>query len=237
MQGTSQLMCILQLLDTLYITLPVMLLQASLLGPVSDVQRSGSIRRHFTYRPAQRTSIVVRASEGEEIPPQGKRFLSTQCLFDLVMISHISHLYSFCCYSITKALNRIPPTKSLLSSPHAASPKTPPRPDVTDPVQFVEWGGTLPNPRRALIGGLTAASIALGGNLFGVTSFLLGLDGGKTAGSLRLDALVPVDGFKRCFDSQNGFGKILLPLLRFYFRVYSVSFFLPLPPGQIDILR
>jgi hypothetical protein len=85
--------------------------------------------------------------------------------------------------------------------------KAPPRPDITDPVQFVEWGGTLPSPRRAILSGLTATTIALGGNLFGVTSFLLGLDEGKTAGNLRLDALVPVDGFKRCYDAQNGFGK------------------------------
>lgn len=65
----------------------------------------------------------------------------------------------------------------------------------------------MPSPRRAILSGLTATAIALGGNLFGVTSFLLGLDEGKTAGNLRLDALVPVDGFKRCYDAQNGFGK------------------------------
>lgn len=89
-------------------------------------------------------------------------------------------------------------------------------------MQFVEWGGTLPNPRRAVIGGLTGTAIALGGNLFGITSFLLGLDGGKTAGNLRLDALIPVDGFKRCFDSQNGFGKKRHSLL---FSLFFVSLF------------
>jgi hypothetical protein len=45
----------------------------------------------------------------------------------------------------------------------------------------------------------------LGGNLFGVTSWLLGLDGGKLAASTNLDVLVPVDGCRRCLDPQNGF--------------------------------
>lgn len=72
-------------------------------------------------------------------------------------------------------------------------------------MQTIEWGGTLPSPRRAVLGGLTGLSIALVGNLFGVTSFLLGLDGGATARKLRLDALIPVKGFKRCVDYQNGF--------------------------------
>ena len=86
-------------------------------------------------------------------------------------------------------------------------------------MQFVEWGGTLPNPRRAVIGGLTGLAIALGGNLFGITSFLLGIDEGKTAGNLRLDALIPVDGFKRCYDPQNGFGKFLILLIDMDFEV------------------
>lgn len=45
---------------------------------------------------------------------------------------------------------------------------------------------------------------ALGGNLFGVTSWLLSLDGGKLAEASRLDVLVPVGGFRRCLDAQNG---------------------------------
>jgi hypothetical protein len=52
----------------------------------------------------------------------------------------------------------------------------------------------------------------LGGNLFGVSSFLLGLDDGATAGRLRLDVLVPVKGFKRCVDYQNGYGEFFLCL-------------------------
>jgi hypothetical protein len=35
---------------------------------------------------------------------------------------------------------------------------------------------------------------------------LLGLDGGHLAGRLHVDVLVPVRGFKRCFDTVNGFG-------------------------------
>lgn len=67
------------------------------------------------------------------------------------------------------------------------------------------WGGTLPSPRRAALGGLAGLSVALFGNLFGVTSALLSLDGGAAAGDLRLDVLVPVRGYKRCVDYQNGF--------------------------------
>jgi hypothetical protein len=49
--------------------------------------------------------------------------------------------------------------------------------------------------------------IALGGNLGGVTSWLLGLDGGQLAASVRLDQIVPVLGMKRCYDSAYGFGE------------------------------
>ncbi len=45
------------------------------------------------------------------------------------------------------------------------------------------------------------------GNLAGVTSGLLGLDGGALAGRLQLDVLYPVRGFKRCYDKDNGYGK------------------------------
>eukprot|EP00878_Enallax_costatus_P021444 GHUV01022696.1.p2 GENE.GHUV01022696.1~~GHUV01022696.1.p2 ORF type:complete len:175 (+),score=40.34 GHUV01022696.1:1250-1774(+) len=46
---------------------------------------------------------------------------------------------------------------------------------------------------------------ALGGNLGGISSGLLGLDGGQFAAQLHLDVLVPVRGFKRCVDAGNGF--------------------------------
>jgi hypothetical protein len=54
---------------------------------------------------------------------------------------------------------------------------------------------------------LTSAPTALGGNLGGITSFLLGLDQGQLAGQLKLDVLVPVQGFKRCVDYANGYGE------------------------------
>ena len=50
-------------------------------------------------------------------------------------------------------------------------------------------------------------------NFVGVTSFLLGLDGGGLASSLRLDTLFPVAGFKRCYDPRNGFGAALVSAL------------------------
>lgn len=45
------------------------------------------------------------------------------------------------------------------------------------------------------------------GNLGGVTGLLLGADGGKLAARLRLDLLIPVRGFKRCVDYDNGYGE------------------------------
>jgi len=74
------------------------------------------------------------------------------------------------------------------------------------PIEVIRWGGELPDKRRALIGFSTGTLIALGGNLFGVSSFLFGLDGGSLAAKIRADALFPVKGFKRCVDYQNGFG-------------------------------
>ena len=56
-----------------------------------------------------------------------------------------------------------------------------------------------------MLGVSTAAAVALGGNLGGVTSRLLALDGGATAARLRLDALFPVRGALRCVDAARGF--------------------------------
>ena len=47
----------------------------------------------------------------------------------------------------------------------------------------------------------------LGSNFLGTTSLLLSLDGGELAGRLKLDSLIPVNGYKRCVDYQNGFGE------------------------------
>lgn len=47
---------------------------------------------------------------------------------------------------------------------------------------------------------------ALGGNLGGVTSALLALDGGALAARLHLDVIIPVRGFKRCLDLENEYG-------------------------------
>jgi hypothetical protein len=50
------------------------------------------------------------------------------------------------------------------------------------------------------------AHVALGGNLGGITSFLLGLDGGSFAANTSLDVLVPVLGHMRCVNYAEGFG-------------------------------
>jgi hypothetical protein len=53
----------------------------------------------------------------------------------------------------------------------------------------------------------------LGGNLGGVTSWLLGLDGGQLARRLQLDAVVPVNvqpiPYKRCIDGLYGYGECM----------------------------
>ena len=48
----------------------------------------------------------------------------------------------------------------------------------------------------------------LASNFAGSTSALLSLDGGRLAGRLKADALFPVAGYKRCLDTQNGYGGI-----------------------------
>lgn len=73
-----------------------------------------------------------------------------------------------------------------------------------DPVEMVRYGGRLPSRRRFIGGVIFGSSIALGGNLFGVTSGLLSLDDGKFAASTGLDILVPVNGFRRARDVENG---------------------------------
>lgn len=79
-----------------------------------------------------------------------------------------------------------------------------------DPVETIQWGGTLPSPRRVALGGLACLGIALGGNLFGITSILLAIDGGRIARNTRIDAFVPIKGYKRCVDYQTGF-EFLVP--------------------------
>jgi hypothetical protein len=59
----------------------------------------------------------------------------------------------------------------------------------------------------ALCCAAAAASVALGGNLGGITSWLFSLDGGQLAALLRADIVVPVNGFKRCYDAAYGFGE------------------------------
>ncbi|KAG2487221.1 hypothetical protein HYH03_014194 [Edaphochlamys debaryana] len=102
---------------------------------------------------------------------------------------------------------RATPTDSERASadPTPPPPASGPRPSLADPVQTIAWGGTLPSGRRLVLGGLSCVGIALGGNLGGVTSALLGLDGGEAAGRLRADVLVPVRGHKRCYDEGLGF--------------------------------
>lgn len=53
-------------------------------------------------------------------------------------------------------------------------------------------------PRRVFLYSLLGAGVAFGGNLFGVTSGVLGSLAPETSRDARLDVLFPVGGFKRC---------------------------------------
>lgn len=57
---------------------------------------------------------------------------------------------------------------------------------------------------------LLGAAVALGGNLFGVTSGLLGVVAPDASRDARLDILFPVKGFKRC-GGEYGAGGSLSP--------------------------
>eukprot|EP00879_Flechtneria_rotunda_P006547 GHRR01006880.1.p1 GENE.GHRR01006880.1~~GHRR01006880.1.p1 ORF type:complete len:308 (+),score=105.40 GHRR01006880.1:460-1383(+) len=98
-----------------------------------------------------------------------------------------------------------PVYRAKAQDPDSAGQDAEPQPNLSNPAGTIVWGGKLPNSRRAAVGGLTAVAIALGGNLGGITSWLLGLDHGQLAGKLHLDVLVPVSGFKRCVDNGNGY--------------------------------
>ncbi|GFH17698.1 PsbP domain-containing protein [Haematococcus lacustris] len=69
----------------------------------------------------------------------------------------------------------------------------------------MKWGGQQPSSRRFALSTLAGTAVALGGNLGGITTQLLGLDGGKLAERLQLDAVYPVRGLKRCVDGVYGF--------------------------------
>jgi len=95
-----------------------------------------------------------------------------------------------------------PQAQSSLSGTKTEEPR--PLPQLTDPVDVVQWGGTLPSKRRVFLGGVTATGLALGGNFLGITSFLLG-NNPELARVSGLDIIVPVQGFKRCVDRENGY--------------------------------
>ncbi len=61
-------------------------------------------------------------------------------------------------------------------------------------------------------------------NFGGSTSALLSVDGGRLAGRLKLDALYPVAGHKRCLDTQNGYGARKLSQHCFHRGMHSLSF-------------
>ena len=63
----------------------------------------------------------------------------------------------------------------------------------------------------------------LASNFGGITGGLLSLDGGKLAGRLKVDALFPVAGYKRCLDTQNGYGEALTTFFTHTIRFYALE--------------
>lgn len=72
------------------------------------------------------------------------------------------------------------------------------------PVSAVVWGGNLPSPRRAALGGLSGLAVVLGGNLGGVTTQLLST-APERARALRLDAVYPIGGLRREVHASAGY--------------------------------
>ncbi|GJP65728.1 hypothetical protein CLOP_g22591 [Closterium sp. NIES-67] len=94
--------------------------------------------------------------------------------------------------------------------PASTAPQKPPSPPpaqpalLLSPTSVVTWGGRLPSTRRLVLGALGFAGLALGSNFLGSTSALLGTVE-EPARSARLDVLFPIKGYKRCYDTANGF--------------------------------
>lgn len=102
---------------------------------------------------------------------------------------------------------RIRPVKSTEKDQdelNAAETKSSPEFDPLDPAMTVQWGGNLPSSRRVVLGSLAGLTVALGGDLGGCTELLLANfpELGKSSG---LDIIYPVRGFKRCYDTVNGY--------------------------------
>ncbi|CAI7786617.1 unnamed protein product [Closterium sp. NIES-53] len=94
------------------------------------------------------------------------------------------------------------PASNLPQKPPSPTPSQPPLP--VSPTSVVTWGGRLPSTRRLVLGSLGFAGLALGSNFLGSTSALLGVVE-DPARSARLDVLFPIKGYKRCYDTANGF--------------------------------
>lgn len=97
--------------------------------------------------------------------------------------------------------------KATADDPPPPPPQQPPQPSLADAAQTVVWGGTLPSRRRFVLGTGAAATVALGGNLFGVTSALLSSSPSTAdaARRARLDVIFPVGGRLRCVDERERF--------------------------------
>lgn len=79
-------------------------------------------------------------------------------------------------------------------------------------------------PRRVFLYSLLGAGVALGGNLFGVTSGLLGALAPKESRDARLDVLYPVGGFKRYRANERGEAGSVFVLFMFFFTFFMTCF-------------
>lgn len=118
----------------------------------------------------------------------------------MTLICQVSHNVTTCPTSVVRSSSRRRHTCRSSSNDDQNDIK-----EDFNAVELINYGGRLPDRRRLVVGGASALSISLGGNLFGVTSALLGIGGGSFARSLRLDVLFPIKGYKRCVDYQNGY--------------------------------
>ena len=92
-------------------------------------------------------------------------------------------------------LNRAPPPKD---DPSSSS-------SLEDDQEYLASMASLSSSfgRRLGIGLSLSLGVAVGGNLGGITSFLLGLNDGMSR-MLKLDVVYPIQGFKRCLEKDFG---------------------------------
>eukprot|EP00798_Chlamydomonas_sp_ICE-L_P013022 gene13022-3530_t len=125
-----------------------------------------------------RTTISMVPESRAPYPPPPEQLSVPHLPLRPLPINHVSALPALESISRLHARPPLRPPCAQSGGPPPAPKSDPPKvkPDLLDPSQTIVWGGTLPSSRRAVVGVLASTAIVLGGDLGGITSWLLGLD-------------------------------------------------------------